>query len=82
MSEDDSDDTTRSTQTRWAYTNDAIALGYLAAFIVLSAIGSRGLIDLRTLPTFWRSALVLIALVAAAWTFGTAAVQAAAKLRG
>jgi len=78
----DSDDTTRSTQTRWAYTNDAIAIGYLAAFLVLSAVGSRQIIDLRTLPAFWRTALVLIALVAAAWTFGTAAVQAAAKLRG
>ena len=78
----DTDDTTQSTQTRYPYTNDGIAVGYLLAFLILSAVGSRGIINLSALPVFWRTSLVLIALVPAAWAFGTAAVQAAAKLRG
>lgn len=74
------DNETRSTSVRWQYTNDVLAAGVLFAYVLLSALDGIWVVDLAALPTAWRLGLVGIALTAAAWTFGTAAVRAAAKL--
>lgn len=65
--------TTTSTATRWDYTNDIIATGYLLAYVVVTAGAAYGALDLTTLPVGWRTAVVAIALVAAVWTFGATA---------
>jgi len=75
---DETTDETTSTALRWQYTNDVIAGGYLFAYLLLTALDGVWVVDLTALPTFWRVAAWTIALTAAAWTFGGAAVEAAA----
>ena len=75
------DDTTESVNTRWDYTNDLISGLYLLAYIVLTGLAGHGLIDLTVVPVFWRSVIVVIALIAAVWTFGSEAFRTAMKYK-
>jgi hypothetical protein len=76
------DGTTQSTATRWDYTNDVIAAGYLLAYVVLTAVAAYGYFDLSVLPVYWRTAAVTIALVAVVWTFGATAFRTVMEYRG
>jgi len=87
MSKDDSDDTTTSTQTRWAYTNDIAAFALIVSVVVaLGAVAygiATGQIPADAIPTSmigW--AYIVAVLLAATWLFGNDALDALSKLRG
>jgi len=79
MSTDGSDGETKSTATRWPYTNDVLAAILLCS---LAAIAAVGLYRDVSIPMRVWAPFASAALLAAVWAFGTQAVDALARFRG
>ena len=80
------DDTTKSTKTRWEYTNDVAALLLVLSFVVAVAAGVYAVLTDRIdasvdvgLLVYGYVALVLLA---GTWLFGSDAIAALNDLRG
>jgi hypothetical protein len=71
---------TTSTSLRWQYTNDLLAGVIIGGYIALTVLDGWWIVDLAGLPTSWYIGYITIALVATAWAFGGAAVNAAATV--
>jgi hypothetical protein len=77
---DEEDSDTKSTQTRWRYTNDILAGLLILTLCTSVAVTFRG--TSSTPPTAVWTVFASAALIAAIWAFGTQAVSALQDLRG
>lgn len=75
----DDEETTTSTRTRWAYTNDIAAIAIVAATYSLRAVTVVWGIEPPS-QLLWATDAIL-PILAGAWLFGTRAVDAVTKLR-
>jgi hypothetical protein len=75
----DESDTTTSTATRWAFTNDILA-GILT--VTLAGVVAAQLATDASIPTATWAPFATAALLAVVWVFGDRAVAALSNLRG
>lgn len=80
MSDSEDGKETKSTQTRYPYTNDGAALFLVAGSVALVALAATGNADMSTIPVEVRAAWIIGNTIAIAWLFGGGAVSAASKL--
>jgi hypothetical protein len=73
---DDTVTTTRTTRRRWWATNDVLAALLLGSLPVLIAAGGRGIVTLASIPASLTATYLGVCGAAAAWVFGSAAVEA------
>lgn len=70
------DGTTDSTDTRWAYTNDLLAIYLVVTFPVTAWLDMTGYVNLETLPASVFTLYASFVGIALAWAFGPEAVKA------
>jgi hypothetical protein len=73
---DDTVTTTEGTRRRWWATNDVLAALLLGSLAGLIAAGGRGVIALESVPASWTATYLGVCGAAAAWVFGSAAIEA------
>ncbi len=73
---DDTVTTTEGTRRRWWATNDVLAALLLGSLPVLIAAGGREIVTLASIPASWTATYLGVCGAAAAWVFGSAAVEA------
>lgn len=74
--DDDTVTTTDGTRRRWWATNDVLAALLLGSLPVLIAAGGRDVIALESVPASWTATYLGVSGAAAAWVFGSAAIEA------
>jgi len=74
--DDEAVTTTEGKRRRWWATNDVLAALLLGSLPVLIAGGGRGIVTLGSVPASWTATYLGVCGAAAAWVFGSAAVEA------